>query len=94
MSNILVGIDILWVGGVIAVVALRIIMKRKLHKKNKEERTGKAAMKIAEGLKSDQRRRCEGAKISWMSSSRPRCGRSRQLNVCLSKPLGNIDVRQ
>ena len=50
MSNILIGVEILWVGGVIAVIVFYLIMKRKYRKK-KEEQTAKAAVEGVEEMK-------------------------------------------
>ena len=52
MGNILIAIEILWVGGVIAVIVFYLVMKRKLRKRKQREQTVKAAMEAAEELKS------------------------------------------
>ena len=52
MGNILVGIEILWVGLVIAIFAFYFVMKRKLHKKRERELAEKVAV---EELKEGER---------------------------------------
>ena len=52
MGNILIGIEIFWVGGVIAIFAFYFVMKRKLHKKRERELAEKVAV---EELKEGER---------------------------------------
>ena len=51
MGNILVGIEILWVGLVIAIFSLYFIVKRNLRKKKEQELAKKAAAEAVEEFK-------------------------------------------
>jgi len=54
MGNILVGIEIIWVGGVIAVIVFYFIIKRKFRNKKDNELIAKAAAEPVEELKSGE----------------------------------------
>ena len=54
MSSILIAIEIIWVGGVIAVIAFYFIMKRKLRKKKEEKQAPDTATKTTEDIKSSK----------------------------------------
>jgi uncharacterized membrane protein YdjX (TVP38/TMEM64 family) len=42
MSSILIGVEIMWVGGVLAVIVFYLVMKRRLRKKNKKRIDGES----------------------------------------------------
>ena len=54
MGSILIAIEIIWVGGVIAVIAFYFIMKRKLRKKKEEKQAPDTATKTTEDIKSSK----------------------------------------
>jgi hypothetical protein len=54
MSSILIAIEVIWVGGVIAVIAFYFIMKKKLRKKKEEKQAAEMATKTMEEMKSSR----------------------------------------
>ena len=55
MGSILIVIEIIWVGGVIAIIAFYLIMKRMLRKKKVEEQTAEATAQTLEEFKSSKK---------------------------------------
>ena len=55
MGSILIAIEIIWVGGVIAIIAFYLIMKRKFRKKKADEQTAEAAAQTLGEFKSDKK---------------------------------------
>ena len=55
MSGILLAIEIIWVGGVIAIIGFYFIMKRKLRNKRTEAQTAETTADTTEELKSGRK---------------------------------------
>lgn len=54
MSSILIAIEIIWVGLVIAIIAFYFIMKQKLRNKKEEEQAAETVEKTMEDTKSSK----------------------------------------
>lgn len=58
MGNILICIEIIWVGGVIAVIVFYFVIKRNLRKKKENDLTAKTIMGTMKELKPAESQRC------------------------------------